>query len=71
MDIKVRTNISSEFKNIKIYINTPKRNEEVQRIENEILVIKCFWGKLYLNKLYLRDSNIINRSEVFWIKREY
>ena len=37
MDIKVRTNISSEFENIEICINAPERNEEVQRLENELL----------------------------------
>ena len=37
MNIKVRTNISSNYKNIEICINAPERNETVQRIENELL----------------------------------
>ena len=37
MDIKVHTNISSEFQSIEVCINAPKRNEEVQRLENELL----------------------------------
>lgn len=37
MDIKVHTNISSNYQNIEIYINAPERNETVQRLENELL----------------------------------
>lgn len=37
MDIKVRTNISSEYQDIEVCINAPERNEEVQRLENELL----------------------------------
>ena len=37
MDIKVRTNISSNYQNIEICINAPERNETVQRLENELL----------------------------------
>lgn len=37
MDIKVRTNISNEFKDIEIYINAPERTTEVQLLENELL----------------------------------
>lgn len=37
MDIKVRTNISSEFQDIEVCINAPERNEAVQRLENELL----------------------------------
>ena len=37
MDIKVRTNISKEFKDIEVCINAPEKNEEVQRLENELL----------------------------------
>ena len=37
MDIKVRTNISNEFKDIEVCINAPEKNEEVQRLENELL----------------------------------
>lgn len=38
MDIKVRTNISKEFKDIEICINAPERNEEVQMLENQLLL---------------------------------
>ena len=37
MDIKVCTNISKEFKDIEVCINAPEKNEEVQRLENELL----------------------------------
>lgn len=37
MDIKVLTNISKDFKDIEVCINAPERNEEVQRLENELL----------------------------------
>lgn len=37
MDIKVRTNISSNYQDIEICINAPERNETVQRLENELL----------------------------------
>ena len=38
MDIKVTTNISNKFKDIEVCINAPERNEEVQRLENELLI---------------------------------
>lgn len=37
MDIKVRTNISSNYQDIEVCINAPERNEAVQRLENELL----------------------------------
>lgn len=37
MEIKVRTNISSEFKDIEIVINSPVKNEQVQRLENDLI----------------------------------
>ena len=37
MDIKVRTNISSNYQNIEICINAPERNDTVQRLENVLL----------------------------------
>lgn len=37
MEIKVRTNISSEYQDIDIIINAPKKNEEVQILENLLL----------------------------------
>lgn len=38
MEIKVSTNISSEYKDIEVCINAPERNEEVQRLENDLLI---------------------------------
>ena len=37
MEIKVRTNISGEYQDIEIIINAPKKNEEVQILENLLL----------------------------------
>ena len=37
MNIKVRTNISNEFEDIEIVINSPQRNDLVQRIENSLI----------------------------------
>lgn len=37
MNIKVRTNISSEFEDIEIVINSPEKNDLVQRIENSLI----------------------------------
>ena len=37
MNIKVRTNISNEFQDIEVLINAPEKNEDVQRLENELL----------------------------------
>ena len=37
MEIKVRTNISSEYQDIDIIINAPKKNEEVLMLENLLL----------------------------------
>lgn len=37
MDFKVRTNISNEFQSIEVCINAPEKNEDVQRLENELL----------------------------------
>ena len=37
MNIKVRTNISSEYENIEVSINAPEKNEQVIQIENELL----------------------------------
>ena len=38
MDIKVRTNISSEYQNIEVCINAPEKNEDVRKLENELLL---------------------------------
>ena len=63
MDIKVRTNISSEFQNIEVCINAPERNEEVQRIENEMLEKQ---EKNIKNIIAMHDNDIfiINVSDV-------
>lgn len=63
MDIKVRTNISSEFQNIEICINAPERNEEVQRLENELLTKQ---EKTIKNIIGMQDNDIfiINVSDI-------
>ena len=63
MDIKVRTNISNEYQCIEIQINAPERNEEVQRIENELLAKK---DKIINNIIGIQDNDIfiINVSDV-------
>lgn len=63
MEIKVRTNISNEFQDIEVCINAPERNEELQRLENELLskqnrVIKNIMG------IQNNDIFIINISDV-------
>ena len=37
MNIKVRTNISKELEDIEIVINAPENNEQVQKIENDLI----------------------------------
>ena len=37
MNIKVRTNISNEYEDIEIVINAPLKNEQVERLENDLL----------------------------------
>ncbi len=37
MDIKVRTNISDKYEDIEIVINSPVKDEQVQRLENKIV----------------------------------
>lgn len=63
MDIKVRTNISNEYQCIEIQINAPERNEEVQRIENELLAKQ---DKIINNIIGIQDNDIfiINVSDV-------
>lgn len=39
MNIKVRTNISSEYEDIEIVINSPEKNEQVQRLENDLISV--------------------------------
>jgi len=38
MEIKVRTNISKEYQDIEVNINSPERNEQVQELERELLL---------------------------------
>ena len=63
MDIKVTTNISKEYQNIEVCINAPERNEEVQRLENELLSKSI---KYMQNIIAMQDNDIflINVSEV-------
>ena len=37
MNIKVRTNISDEYEDIEIVINSPVKDEQVQRLENKLI----------------------------------
>lgn len=37
MNIKVYTNISNEYEDIEIVINSPVKNEQVQRLENNLI----------------------------------
>lgn len=69
MDIKVRTNISSEFENIEICINAPERNEEVQRLENELLTKQ---EKDIKNIIGMQDNDIfiINISDIIMFYSE-
>lgn len=69
MDIKVRTNISSEFQNIEICINAPERNEEVQRLENELLTKQ---EKIIKNIIGMQDNDIfiINVSDIIMFYSE-
>jgi DNA-binding LytR/AlgR family response regulator len=63
MDINVRTNISSEFQDIEVCINAPERNEEVQRLENELLSKQ---NRIIKNIMGIEDNDIfiINISDV-------
>lgn len=63
MDIKVRTNISNEFKNIEVCINAPERNEEVQMLENELLS-KSAKSIQQIIAMQNNDIFIINVSDV-------
>ena len=69
MDIKIRTNISSEFENIEICINAPERNEEVQRLENELLTNQ---EKTIKNIIGMQDNDIfiINISDIIMFYSE-
>lgn len=39
MKFKVRTNISKNFKEIEVCINAPENNTDIQRLENELLLL--------------------------------
>lgn len=63
MDIKVCTNISNEYQDIEVCINAPERNQEIQRLENELLSIV---SKSVKQIVAMQDNDIfiINVSEV-------
>ena len=63
MDIKVRTNISKEFQNIEVCINAPEKNEEVQRLENELLT-KVSKSIQQIIAMQNNDIFIINVADV-------
>lgn len=63
MDIKVRTNISNEFQDIEVCINAPERNEEVQRLENELLS-KSSKSIQQIIAMQNNDIFIINMSDI-------
>ena len=63
MEIKVRTNISSEYQNIDIIINAPKRNEEVQVLEN-LLLSKSQKNINQIIAMHNNDIFIINITDI-------
>lgn len=63
MNIKVRTNISSEFQDIEICINAPERNENVQTLENELLS-KSLKSIQQIVAMQDNDIFIINVSDI-------
>ena len=63
MKIKVRTNISSEFQEIEVCTNAPEKNEEVQRLENELLARNVNVIKQII-AMRNNDIFIINVSDV-------
>lgn len=63
MDIKVTTNISNKYKDIEVCINAPERNEEVQRLENDLL-IKASKNIQSVIGMQNNDIFLINVSEI-------
>lgn len=63
MDINVRTNISSEYQNIEVCINAPEKNEEVQKLENELLS-KTSKSIQQIIAMQNNDIFIINISDI-------
>lgn len=63
MDIKVTTNISNKYKDIEVCINAPERNEEVQRLENDLLV-KASKNIQSVIGMQNNDIFLINVSEI-------
>ena len=63
MEFKVRTNISSEFQSIEVCINAPEKNEEVQKLENELLS-KNYKSIKQIIAMQNNDIFIINVSDV-------
>ena len=72
MDIKVRTNISNEYKDIEVCINAPKINQEVQMLENELLSLTSKSIKQIIG-MQNNDIFIINVSDIimFFSKEKY
>lgn len=71
MNIKVRTNISSEFQDIEICINAPERNEIVQTLENELLS-RSLKSIQQIVAMQDNDIFIINVSDIilFLVKKK-
>lgn len=63
MEIKVNLNISAQYKDIEVCINAPEKNEEVQRLENELLQ-KASKEMLQIIAMQDNDIFIINTSEI-------
>lgn len=63
MDIKVRTNISSEYQNIEVCINAPAINQDVQMLENKLLSISSKSIKQII-AMQNNDIFIINVSDI-------
>jgi len=63
LDIKVTTNISNKYKDIEVCINAPERNEEVQRLENDLLV-KASKNIQSVIGMQNNDIFLINVSEI-------
>ena len=63
MNIKVRTNISNEFKDIEVCINAPERTPEVQMLENQLLS-KSTKSIQQIIAMQNNDIFIINTSDI-------
>ena len=61
MDIKVCTNISNKYQDIEIVINSPEKNELVQRLENDL----ASWSTKYIKKVIGTQGNDLFVINVF------